>query len=114
MSLQHLRPLLSVPADWICLQKEIPAPDQDAMRAVPQLRFVGDELHDFADTAALIQSLDLVIAIDTGVAHLAGAMGKPVWIMLLHAADWRWLARSAAARSISARRAAMRARVASA
>lgn len=48
-------------------------------------------LHDFADTAALISQLDLVITIDTSVAHLAGALGKPTWVMLTHAPDWRWL-----------------------
>ena len=47
--------------------------------------------HDFADTAALMSLLDLVVTIDTSVAHLAGALGKPVWIMLQHSADWRWL-----------------------
>jgi tetratricopeptide (TPR) repeat protein len=46
---------------------------------------------DYAETAALIQNLDLVITVDTSVAHLAGALGKPVWIMLPHAPDWRWL-----------------------
>lgn len=46
---------------------------------------------DYAETAALIATLDLVIAVDTSVAHLAGALGKPVWIMLPHAPDWRWL-----------------------
>jgi len=49
------------------------------------------DLHDFADTAALIANLDLVISIDTGVAHLAGAMGKPAWTLLKHLPDWPWL-----------------------
>jgi tetratricopeptide (TPR) repeat protein len=50
-----------------------------------------DELTDFADTAALIGALDLVISIDNAVAHLAGALGKPVWVLLHHSPDWRWL-----------------------
>jgi len=52
---------------------------------------MGDRLHDFADTAGVISQLDLVITTDTAVAHLAGALGKPVWILLSFAADWRWL-----------------------
>jgi len=52
---------------------------------------LGPEMADFSDTAAIIESLDLVVTIDTAVAHLAGSMGKPVWIMLPYAADWRWL-----------------------
>lgn len=50
-----------------------------------------DELADFADTAALISEMDLVITIDTSVAHLAGALARPVWIMLRRGGDWRWL-----------------------
>jgi hypothetical protein len=50
-----------------------------------------DELLDFADTAALLANLDLVISSDTSVLHLAGAMGKPVWALLAYIADWRWM-----------------------
>jgi ADP-heptose:LPS heptosyltransferase len=49
------------------------------------------EIADFADTAALIEHLDLVIAVDTSTAHVAAAMGKPVWMVLPFVAEWRWL-----------------------
>ncbi|HEY8668232.1 MAG TPA: glycosyltransferase family 9 protein, partial [Tepidisphaeraceae bacterium] len=61
--------------------------------APPGLNLIDftNQLHDFADTAALIAQLDLVITCDTAVAHLAGAMGKPTWIALPFAAPWRWM-----------------------
>jgi len=55
------------------------------------LRDYTSDLMDFADTAALLENLDLLITVDTSVAHLAGAMGKPVWLLLPFVPDWRWL-----------------------
>jgi ADP-heptose:LPS heptosyltransferase len=60
------------------------------LEAPVRLVDLRDELKDFADTAAIVANLDLVITVDTAVAHLAGALGKPVWILLTNAPDWRW------------------------
>ena len=65
--------------------------DEAALAQAGLLRDVADSLVDFADTAALVATLDLVITVDTSIAHLAGALGKPVWILLPALADWRWL-----------------------
>jgi hypothetical protein len=85
-----LPPLLDIDASFVSLQKEVRAADAETLMGCDMLRF-DRELGDFADTAALITQLDLVISVDTSVAHLAGALGKPVWILLTHAPDWRWL-----------------------
>jgi len=69
---------------------------EDAKQIAPflndaRVKDLGPLIHDFVDTAALITQLDLVITIDTAIVHLAGAMGKPVWVLLPFAPDWRWL-----------------------
>ena len=55
------------------------------------IRNYGEELKDFADTAAICLLMDIVISVDTSVAHLAGALGKTTWVLLPYAPDWRWL-----------------------
>jgi len=92
MTLAQLAPLMQVPgARFFSLQKGEPAAQARTLPAALRLVDWTDDLNDFADTAALIANLDLVISVDTAVAHLAGAMGKPVWLMLPFAPDWRWL-----------------------
>jgi ADP-heptose:LPS heptosyltransferase len=90
LSLAMLSPLFQTDDVWVSLQKEVRDRDRAALEASGILD-VSAELGDFADTAALISSLDLVIAVDTSVAHLAGALGKPVWLMVPFAPDFRWL-----------------------
>jgi tetratricopeptide (TPR) repeat protein len=72
------------------LQKEPRAADRDVLASVPIID-LAPALDDFDDTAAAIAALDLVVAVDTSVAHLAGALGRPTWVMLPYALDWRWL-----------------------
>ncbi|MBI3773666.1 MAG: tetratricopeptide repeat protein [Gammaproteobacteria bacterium] len=91
IALRALEPLLRLKIEYHSLQKEVRPEDQLVMAQFPQLQSHADELHDFSDTAALISVLDLVIAVDTSVAHLAGALGKPVWILLPQVPDFRWL-----------------------
>ncbi|WP_428485200.1 glycosyltransferase family 9 protein [Rhodopila sp.] len=74
------------------LQKDIRPSDLAALQARPAISRTVEKAGDFADTAALIAGLDLVITVDTAIAHLAGTLGKPVWILLHVAPDWRWLA----------------------
>jgi hypothetical protein len=90
MALAEFGPLAAVPGlCWISLQKgdaaaQLPPPGMD-------LHDWTDELDDYADTAALVEALDLVISVDTSVAHLAGALGKPIWVLNRYDQCWRWL-----------------------
>ncbi len=76
---------------FYALQKGLTVAQREELAAAGKVVDLGAELEDFTDTAAIVANLDLVITVDTSVAHLAGALGKPVWILLPHAPDWRWL-----------------------
>jgi tetratricopeptide (TPR) repeat protein len=76
---------------WIGLQRDVPAGDHAAVVEARDFFNIGPQLRDFADTAAVVWMLDLVIGVDTAVVHLAGAMAKPVWVMLPASPDFRWL-----------------------
>jgi hypothetical protein len=92
IALDVLAPLLAdARIAFVSLQRDLREADRKTLRGLPQVRRLDSELNDFADTAAVISLLDLVISVDTGVAHLAGALGKPVWVLLPFIAEWRWL-----------------------
>lgn len=75
---------------FVSLQMELRESDQAAHQAWPGLVSIGAEQTDMADSAALIEELDLVVSVDTSVAHLAGALGHPCVLLLQHCPDWRW------------------------
>jgi tetratricopeptide (TPR) repeat protein len=93
LAFDRLEPVLQVAnCDFYSLQKGDDAVLQ--LRASPMCHRVTDwtdDLHDFSDTAALVENLDLIISVDTSVAHLAGALGKPVWLLNRYDTCWRWL-----------------------
>ncbi|MES2596692.1 MAG: tetratricopeptide repeat protein [Verrucomicrobiota bacterium] len=88
--LEQMQVLLTPDAEFHCLQKEILESDCAALSSLP-VRTWESELHDFAETAALISHMDLVISVDTAVAHLTGAMAQPVWTLLPSDPDMRWM-----------------------
>jgi tetratricopeptide (TPR) repeat protein len=88
MPLAALHALAGEDCTFLTVQPKIP---ESALADWPQLHRFGDRLRDFSDTADLFEALDLVITVDTSVAHLAGALGRPVWVLLPHQPEWRWL-----------------------
>jgi hypothetical protein len=84
--------LLSVSdVEFVSLQNELSAADAAALARRGNVLDLGGELRDFADTAAVVSLLDIVVSADTAVVHLAGALGRPVWVLLPFAPDFRWL-----------------------
>ena len=91
IALQRLLPVLDADAEFFSVQKEYRPTDRELMVADGRIRDWAGNLGNFSDTAGLLDHLDLLITVDTSVAHLAGAMGKPVWLLLPYAPDYRWL-----------------------
>jgi hypothetical protein len=91
MPLERLVPLFSMPdVDFISVQKNVTEEDAALLEEHGVLQ-LGQEFADFADTAAVIKMLDLLVTVDTSVAHLAGAMGQPVALLVPYSPDWRWM-----------------------
>ena len=91
MRLADLLPRLPEQFQYVSLQKNVRQADHDLLAANPCIADFAGELHDFSDTAALCECMDVVLSVCTSVAHLSAALGRTTWILLSFAADWRWL-----------------------
>lgn len=92
ITLERFAPLLAAAAgSVVSIQRDLRGGDADALARLGNVTHVGDALADFDDTAAVMALADLVISVDTSVVHLAGALGRPVWVLLPFQPDWRWL-----------------------
>lgn len=90
-TLAMLQPYLNPNLEYVCLQKELRDIDRESLAQHAEVKYYGHVIEDFTDTAALCELMDIVISVDTSVAHLAGALGKPTWLLLPYRPDWRWL-----------------------
>lgn len=91
IAFERLIPLAALPVEFHLLQKEVRESDLSVLQNFSNVQLHQDELMDYSDTAALIQTMDLVISVDTSVAHLAASIGKGCWIMLPYTPDFRWM-----------------------
>jgi len=91
LPLAELLPWLPAGYQYLSLQKELREIDLATLQSQAAILHFGAELEDFSDTAALCELMDLVISVDTSVAHLSGALGRPTWVLLPFNPDWRWL-----------------------
>ena len=91
IGLAELLRRLPVELQYVSLQKELRETDPQVLRSYPGIMDFSDEQADFSDAAALCDCMDLVISVDTSVAHLSAALGTETWILLPFSADWRWL-----------------------
>ncbi|MDR3416942.1 MAG: tetratricopeptide repeat protein [Nevskia sp.] len=89
--LDRLVPLLRLNCEFHSLQKELRTEDRTLLDGLTDVRLHDGALQDFGDTAALVEAMDLVISVDTAIAHVAGALARRVWLMLPHAPDFRWM-----------------------
>lgn len=80
-----------MPAHFFAIQKDFRGTDFEKLAGIPHIHDLSAKVQGFEDTAAIVSALDLVITVDTSVAHLAGALGAKAWVLLAYAPDWRWL-----------------------
>jgi len=92
ISLDCLAPVLELPGiSFVTLNPAMAANDEEKLARLGNVVHLAKQFADFADTAAAMAELDLIISVDTSIAHLAGALGKPIWILLPYVPDWRWM-----------------------